>query len=215
MPATTPHFVMSMTNCIGAGRHAIPISNVSHCVFIALHNALLSASTTNADHEPARRYLLRVFTFIAQAFTDPYNIHVADDQQESRKSKGKGKNKDQAMAEATAKTSHQRPQHPMTAQMRDHLPDLCSADGILDVMALRSYIVLFIAFGGAAYDYRVDDGIHKNALPLKFDLAKDLEYAWTLALALDEHIVLNYEFEWQSNPPAPTSGADKYEWDIE
>ncbi|KAJ7871134.1 hypothetical protein B0H14DRAFT_3439590 [Mycena olivaceomarginata] len=61
MPAGIPHCVASMTNCIGLGHHGVPASNLSHCVFVTLHNTVLSESTTNADHKPARRFLIRIF----------------------------------------------------------------------------------------------------------------------------------------------------------
>ena len=79
-----PHCVISITHCIGAGRHGIPAANVSHCVFVSLHNAITAASTTNVDHEPARRFLVRMFIFVALAFTDLRNGADKDSKQTHR-----------------------------------------------------------------------------------------------------------------------------------
>lgn len=189
MPALM-HFVVSITNCIGVGRHAIPISSVSHCVFVTLHNVLLSSFTTNADHEPARRYLIRMFIFIALAFTDPHNTYAMDDDQSASQMKGKGK----AKPKGTDTYEQYRRRQPLTARMRAHLPDLTTADGLLDLIALRSFVVLFIALGNKAYDFQVTNGSLEEALPLDSQICREIEYAWTLVTALDDYIGQNYDF---------------------
>ncbi|KAJ7615065.1 hypothetical protein DFH06DRAFT_1146126 [Mycena polygramma] len=46
---------------------------------VTLHNTLVSSITTNADHEPARRFLIHIFIFVALAFTNPHNIGATDE----------------------------------------------------------------------------------------------------------------------------------------
>ncbi|KAF7361554.1 hypothetical protein MSAN_01189000 [Mycena sanguinolenta] len=164
MPASVPHCVISLTDCIGAGRHGIPASNISHCVFVTLHNTVLSSSTTNADHEPARRFLIRIFIFIVLAIVDPQN--------------------------GDYKSSM-----PRTSRMKAHLPDLTTEEGVLDILALRSFVVLFLALNGSGYSYRVDrTDKFKRLLPLDDETAKELSLAWKLAHDLDAAISSSFTF---------------------
>ncbi|KAJ7506272.1 hypothetical protein B0H11DRAFT_1904156 [Mycena galericulata] len=180
MPATTMHCVISITDCIGTGEHGIPISNACNCVLITLHNALVASITTNADHEPARRFLIRIFIFIALAFTNPHNTNPSEEYQQQR-------------------------QRSMPSRMFQHLPDVNTPDGILDVLALRSFVVLFVALTSSAYPYQVkNNGSHSHALPIHADMWQELSYAWTLALELDRHLHVNYEFK-VGQQPGPAS----------
>ncbi|KAJ7869764.1 hypothetical protein B0H14DRAFT_3440506 [Mycena olivaceomarginata] len=160
MPAGIPHCVASMTNCIGLGRHGVPASNLSHCVFVTLHNTVLSESTTNADHEPARRFLIRIFVFVVLAFVDIRNGGTA--------AGGLG-------------------QHP-TARMSAHLPDVTTCHGVLDLLALRSFVVLFSALNGTKYAYLVN-GREKNVLPMDVETAREMSLVWKLAHNIVEHIM--------------------------
>ncbi|KAJ7222665.1 hypothetical protein B0H12DRAFT_1241098 [Mycena haematopus] len=81
MQASAIHAVISKTDCIASGRHAIPMSNVSKCVLTTLHNVMLSSILTNADHEPARRVLLRIFALFALAVIDPLNKNTMAEEQ--------------------------------------------------------------------------------------------------------------------------------------
>ena len=85
MPAGMLHEVISKSDCIAIGRHGIPASNVTECVLTTLHNVMLSNVITNADHEPARRLLLRMFAFFAMAVLDPYNEQMLDEEFKSLK----------------------------------------------------------------------------------------------------------------------------------
>ncbi|KAJ7229924.1 hypothetical protein GGX14DRAFT_383885 [Mycena pura] len=176
MPAMIPHCVISITHCIGAGRHGIPAANVSHCVFVSLHNAITAASTTNVDHEPARRFLVRMFIFMALAFTDLRN----------------GADKD-------SKQTH-RP----TDSMRPHLPDLTTSSGIVDVLALRSFVILYLAFEGTRYAHAVGGG-HSWALPVDTALAQELSFAWMLAHNLVDHITHTFAFATAAPPVNSTA----------
>ncbi|KAJ7800741.1 hypothetical protein B0H14DRAFT_2615929 [Mycena olivaceomarginata] len=159
MPAGIPHCVASMTNCIGLGHHGVPASNLSHCVFVTLHNTVLSESTTNADHEPARRFLIRIFIFVALAFVDIRNGGTA--------AGGLG----------------QRP----TARMSAHLPDVTTCHGVLDLLALRSFVVLFLALNGTKYAYLVNE------------TAREMSLVWKLAHNIVEHITQTFVFETVSS----------------
>ncbi|KAJ7773549.1 hypothetical protein B0H14DRAFT_2632165 [Mycena olivaceomarginata] len=62
MPATMLHWVMTEAHSIATGRHGIAHSNITNSI------------TTNADHEPVRQLLLRIFIFIGAVLmypTDP------------------------------------------------------------------------------------------------------------------------------------------------
>ncbi|KAJ7026465.1 hypothetical protein C8F04DRAFT_1268106 [Mycena alexandri] len=162
IPATTMYCVLSITDCIATGVHGIPIGNALLCVLMMLHNSIVSSITTNADHEPARRFLLRIFIYISRAFTDA----------------------------AKAKKA-------VPTEMRQHLPDLGTADGILDVLALRSFVILFMALTSSAYPHQspAQCGPHARALPFNTNLWKEIMCSWTLALELDMHILEAFEFE--------------------
>ncbi|KAJ7839053.1 hypothetical protein B0H14DRAFT_2588232 [Mycena olivaceomarginata] len=166
MPAFIPHCVMSLTNCIGVGRHGIPASNLSHCVFVTLHNTVVADSTTNANHEPARRLLIRIFIFIALAFVDPQNGNPRTNHQSSRP----------------------------TSRMAAHLPDITTSNGVLDLLALRSFIVLFVALNGSSYASLVDRD-EKNIMQLEVEAARELSLAWKLAHDLVEHISSGFTFD--------------------
>ncbi|KAJ7815437.1 hypothetical protein B0H14DRAFT_3476200 [Mycena olivaceomarginata] len=178
MPAGIPHCVASMTNCIGLGRHGVPASNLSHCVFVTLHNTVLSESTTNADHEPARRFLIRIFIFVVLAFVDIRNGGTA--------AGGLG----------------QRP----TARMSAHLPDVTTCHGVLDLLALRSFVVLFLALNGSKYAYLVN-GTEKNVLPMGVETAREMSLVWKLAHNIVEHITQTFVFETVSSS-APVGARD-------
>ncbi|KAJ6487974.1 hypothetical protein C8R45DRAFT_1097823 [Mycena sanguinolenta] len=168
MPATFPHAVISLTDCIGVGRHGIPISNVSHCVYTTLHNTVVSRSTTNADHKPARRFLIRIFIFIVLAFVDPHN--GAD---------------------------HTRG---LSARTRDHLPDLSISDGVVDLLSLRSFVVLFIALNSSGYAYLVDKSkTDKDLLPVETEAARELSLAWKLAHDLIPFVSKSFTFKKTSH----------------
>ncbi|KAJ7748257.1 hypothetical protein B0H14DRAFT_2636593 [Mycena olivaceomarginata] len=166
MPAFIPHCVMSLTNCIGVGRHGIPASNLSHCVFVTLHNTVVADSMTNANHEPARRLLIRIFIFIALAFVDPQNGNPRTNHQSSRP----------------------------TSRMAAHLPDITTSNGVLDLLALRSFIVLFVALNGSSYASLVDRD-EKNIMQLEVEAARELSLAWKLAHDLVEHISSGFTFD--------------------
>ncbi len=198
MPATTLHCVVSITDCIATGKHAIPVSNVTNCVLITLHNALVSSITTNADHEPARRFLIRIFLFIALAFTDPLN-ETADADDSDKKVDG----------EAYKEYQQCRQQRPMPSRMLQHLPDLATSNGVLDVLALRSFVVLFMALTSSAYPYQVET-THCQALPVSSDVWEELLFAWTMALNLDEYLSEHYTFKrlQESGPESIEEAAD-------
>jgi hypothetical protein len=128
MPAFILHCVMSLTNCIGVGRHGIPASNLSHCVFVTLHNTVMADSMTNANHEPMRGLLIRIFIFITLAFVDPQNGNLRTNHQSSRP----------------------------TSWMVAHLPDITTSNGVLDLLVLCSFIVLFVVLNGSSYASVVD-----------------------------------------------------------
>ncbi|KAJ7736366.1 hypothetical protein DFH07DRAFT_779712 [Mycena maculata] len=173
MPAAKPHCVLTMSDSIGVGKHGIPMSNASNTVFITLHNVVVSSITTNADHEPARRFLTRIFIFVALAFTNPHNTDPA--------------------SVGAANT------YPLPDGILQHLPDIETADGVLDVLALRSFVILFVALTSSAYPH-----MQGRALPVNSEVWQELSYAWTLALDLDGHIVKRYSFE-RSNESGPES----------
>ncbi|KAK7017848.1 hypothetical protein R3P38DRAFT_3201506 [Favolaschia claudopus] len=125
MPATFIHSVLTTEHSIANGRHGIAASNLSNCVLVTLHNVLLSAVTTNADHEPARRFLIRIFIFIAFNLLDPLNTQA-----------------DPLRAAPT--NANLRP--PARAEsLLAHLPDITTVDGLLDLLALQSFVVLYMA----------------------------------------------------------------------
>jgi hypothetical protein len=157
-----------MTDCIGSGEHGAPMSNAKDLVLMSLHNTIVASETTNADHEPARRILIRLFEFIALALTDPDNCD----------NDGEGD------------------RQPIPERMLQHLPNITTPNGILDVLALRSFAVLFMALNSSAYAFLTPtaNGPHTHALPINSNVWDDVMCAWSLAHDLDRHILDTYEF---------------------
>ncbi|KAJ7845447.1 hypothetical protein B0H14DRAFT_2584763 [Mycena olivaceomarginata] len=60
MAAATVHAVRSIDDCIGVGSHFLN-RVLDKAVLVTFHNIMASRITTNADHEPVRRVLLRMF----------------------------------------------------------------------------------------------------------------------------------------------------------
>ncbi|KAJ7843587.1 hypothetical protein B0H13DRAFT_1909301 [Mycena leptocephala] len=179
---------------IAAGTHGIPISNATNCVLVAVHNVFVSSITTNADHEPARRFLNRIFIFVALAFTNPQNADPEAEEDE--------------MADAATYKKYREKQS-VPHRIRQHLPDLNTPDGILDVLALRSYVVLFLALTSSAYPYLVKsrNDWHSHALQVKSDIWQEVHYAWTMALELDDYLLDDYKFE----QVVPGTGPENFE----
>ncbi|KAF7335850.1 hypothetical protein MSAN_02331500 [Mycena sanguinolenta] len=151
MPATFPHAVISLNDCMGVGRHGIPISNLSHCVYTTLHNTVVS------------------------------NL---------------------AMAPAVAGEVR----GGLSARTREHLPDLATSDGIVDILALQSFVVLSVALNGSGYQYSVDkDKDNGDLLPLETEAARELSLAWKLAHDLVEFVSHAFIFEKIASPPPATS----------
>ncbi|KAJ7206723.1 hypothetical protein B0H12DRAFT_1080157 [Mycena haematopus] len=189
MPATLPHAVISLTNCIGVGRHGIPVSNLSHCVYVSLHNTVLAKSTTNADHEPARRFLVRIFIFTMLAFIEPRDG-----------SGGRGRE------------DNGRPR--LAARTTAHIPNLSTNDGVLDLLALRSFVVLVVALNSSSYEHAVERN-GSNLLPLETEAARELSLAWKLAHDVVQYVSHTFTFKRSatsvqsfSDIRAPTSFSD-------
>jgi hypothetical protein len=65
------------------------------------------------------------------------------------------------------------------------------------VLALQSYVVLFVAFTSLAYPYLVksQNNWHSHALQVKSDIWQEVLYAWTMALELNAYLLDKYKFE--------------------
>lgn len=162
-----------MDDSIGVGLHGVPISNSMNCVLTALHNCIAEKIHTNANHEIAREFLVKNFEFICSALVDPGNRVQA----EHRKQED---DDDECLPR----------------RIRDHLPDLESAEGILDVLALRSFVILYLALAPYAYDKMEKSTVGPySALPVDNKVWADVMCAWSMAVDLDEHIKECYTFK--------------------
>ncbi|KAF8181988.1 hypothetical protein K438DRAFT_1975934 [Mycena galopus ATCC 62051] len=191
LPATHLHCVMTMKDSIGAGRHGVPSSNITNVVLVTLHNTIVSPITTNADHEPARRFLLRIFIFVALALTDPHHEHFVDvEQHRQAASRMDGEAQQEYNADIDAHTVREKLRRLLDIPQRvlDHLPPLYIAEGALDYLALQSFIVLYVALLPTLYAHKVSDGIRRGALPIPADLWTELQYAWSLVILLTRWI---------------------------
>jgi hypothetical protein len=128
---------------------------------------MVSAITTNADHEPARQLLLRIFIFIGAVLMYPTDPEL-----------GRG---DAGHPASTAPFTM-----PETARL--HLPDLTQSEGVIDFLALRSFIALYPALITSAYAH----SIKASALPINDQLWQDVEIAWRFAVELDQYIDEHY-----------------------
>ncbi|KAJ7622460.1 hypothetical protein FB45DRAFT_1032127 [Roridomyces roridus] len=155
MPTPFLHLVITIEDSIGLGRHVVPAANITACVYTALHNTITGSATTNADHESARQFLVRIFIF--------WTLKLVD-------------------------------RGAPTRRERAHLPDLLRKEGVIDLLALRSFVVLFVALSRSLYkDSAVDQG-----LPLSDDMTKELSFAWKQAHAIVKHVEASYNFEVSS-----------------
>ncbi|KAJ7818153.1 hypothetical protein B0H13DRAFT_1922399 [Mycena leptocephala] len=105
----------------------------------------------------------------------------------------------------------------MPHRICQHLPDLNSPDSILNVLALRSYVVLFVALTSLAYPYLVksQNNWHSHALQVKSDIWQEVLYAWTMALELNAYLLDKYKFEQVvpgTGPEIFEEAADLYPW---
>ncbi|KAJ6620624.1 hypothetical protein B0H10DRAFT_1945921 [Mycena sp. CBHHK59/15] len=161
--ATFPHWVITEHHSVAIGRHGIANSNITNCILTSLHNVMLAHVTTNADHEPAREFLLRVFLFIAAAtlyYNDPsFGAYPPDEMPP-----------------------------PLPENVKLHMPDLLTVEGITDLLALRSFIILYIPLMSCVY-HQLNKA---NALPINADLWLDVQTAWRLAIELDVYIKDHY-----------------------
>lgn len=174
MPATIVHCVISITDCIGAGLHGLPISNASNLVLMCLHNTIVAKQTTNEDHRHARYTLLRLFQGVGIALVDPFNEEECqpDDSEEDE----------------------DRPEG-LPENVRTHLPDLTSSEGVLDLLALRSFSILLLALDSDAYtNAQTREGARAKVLPVSPEVFSQVMAAWSVVHALDEHIAADYEF---------------------
>ncbi|KAJ7214682.1 hypothetical protein B0H12DRAFT_1079171 [Mycena haematopus] len=189
MQASVIHAVISKTDCIASGRHAIPMSNVSECVLTTLHNVMLSSILTNADHEPARRVLLRMFALFALAIIDPQHRNsVATDETDDEPRAGKN-------AQLSSRSN------PI---LRTHTPEITSPQGIVDLLAVRSFTILFMPLSSALYNFIQDD-----VLPFDRVLFKEIRYLWSLANELDTCIAQRYTIRnTNGSDVLPTSFAE-------
>ncbi|KAJ7770711.1 hypothetical protein B0H16DRAFT_1715364 [Mycena metata] len=188
MPASTIHGVLSDDDCIGVGLHGVPMSNSTHCVLTALHNSIAGTIHTNANHEIARQFLLKNFQFVCMAMLDPrhrYGVCRGEDDNDN---------------EADDDDDDCLPQ-----RIRDHLPDLETAEGVLDLLALRSFVILYLALATGAYDEAEKStvGPYSWALPVGMQLWEDVMCGWMLVVDLDEHITNAYTFATRGNSALP------------
>ncbi|KAJ7810248.1 hypothetical protein B0H14DRAFT_2607535 [Mycena olivaceomarginata] len=86
----------------------------------------------------------------------------------------------------------------LTARMSAHLPDVTTCHGVLDLLALRSFVVLFLALNGTKYAYLVN-GREKNVLPMDVETAWEMSLVWKLAHNIVEHITQTFVFETVSS----------------
>ncbi|KAJ7738616.1 hypothetical protein B0H16DRAFT_1570262 [Mycena metata] len=170
MPTPNVHAVLTTEDAIGAGMHGVPASNTTNCILSALHNCIADEISTNASHEGARLFLVKNWQFFVTVLTDPGNHDALD-------------------ANSIKNTYIPR-------RVLEQVPDLESPSGILDILALRSYIILFFALTPSSYyNSRASPvGPYTHALNVTDKVWEEVTCAWTLALELDEHIKNAYEF---------------------
>ena len=160
MPAAKIHAVLTKADSIALGTHHVPMTNIMHCVLNALHNVIVSSFTTNADHEPARLILLKILQFVGISLVDPHST-----------------------SEGLEIDSDFEP----SQFLDDRLPDLLSRDGIIDLLALRSFAIIFLALATKAYA-SLRDGV----LSVSEAICREVESTWTVVAALDRFINYTY-----------------------
>ncbi|KAJ7688766.1 hypothetical protein B0H14DRAFT_3668967 [Mycena olivaceomarginata] len=163
------------------------------CVLVTLHNTMISAHTTNADHEPARRLFPRIFAFVALAFVDPHNAKYADEgvtySFETRRF---------VNGKSSIPSRPSRPGQRRTERMKAHLLDLQSPASVVELLALRAFVVLFLAFDSSAY--KVGDSRHSRAARhIGVGVPEELQFIWTLIVALYKYIEHQFDFRLRGN----------------
>ena len=79
------------------------------------------------------------------------------------------------------------------------IADLTTSSGIVDVLALRSFVILYLAFESTRYTDAVGGG-RSWALPVDTALAQELSFAWMLAHNLVDHITHTFAFVTVARP---------------
>ncbi|KAJ6447375.1 hypothetical protein C8R45DRAFT_948567 [Mycena sanguinolenta] len=93
----------------------------------------------------------------------------------------------------------------LTNKTKVHLPNLSTSSGIIDLLALRGFIVLVVALNSACYAHAVDRNVNSvPLLPLETEKARELSLAWKLAHDLMDHISTDFSFQ-QSRVPVESS----------
>ncbi|KAJ7021361.1 hypothetical protein C8F04DRAFT_1273791 [Mycena alexandri] len=173
MSATRVHCVLTIEDSIGAGMHGLPGSNTLYCVLTALHNLITDRISTNASHEKSRLFLAKNWEFFVIVLTDPGNSHVEDGRERGEEDKVY-----------------------VPQRICDHVPDLETADGILDILALRSYMILYFALTPSAYIGTKPSTVKPfaRALNITEHVWQAIMCSWGLAIQLDDYISENYNF---------------------
>ncbi|KAK6985125.1 hypothetical protein R3P38DRAFT_3230785 [Favolaschia claudopus] len=190
MPAGTMHWVLTSDDAIMAGRHLIPASNLLATIQVTLHNIMIANYTTNADHEAVRPVFIRIFGFIAQTYLDPRSSAYLQPTPVTATA-DKSNDEESARQRQYAAYEHARATAPLPPDVLAHVPDLTTPDGMLDLLALRSFTVLCHALHASAYKL-LNQGQKPNALPITAEAFADLDLAWDLAIELDHHIGSHY-----------------------
>ncbi|KAJ7222161.1 hypothetical protein GGX14DRAFT_558260 [Mycena pura] len=158
--ATTIHHVVTIEDSIGVGFRGVPITNITPCVFTILHTVLVPSLATNAGHEAARLILLKILQFVVLLIVDPY-------------SQSEGMKRDE--------------RYDPRRIYGGHLPDVTTKQGVVDLLALRSFAIIFLALDSQGYA-----SLRDGALPVTEALCKEVEATWTLIAALDRQLTNLY-----------------------
>ncbi|KAJ7511094.1 hypothetical protein B0H11DRAFT_1953928 [Mycena galericulata] len=152
MPPSAVHVVITSEDSIAIGAHMAPACHAERLVDSVNHNTFTSDVTTNVDHAPARRLLLRLWIFTADRLVGP-RTHT------------------------------------------EHLPVLTEHQGILDLLALRSFVILYLAIDPA--HYQTDE----HRLVVGKDVWAEVRVCWDLVVELDKYIEENYDMVFNNNAP--------------
>lgn len=144
MPAGYTHAVVTTEDSAGLGTHSMPISNIMHCVLNTLHLVLIDDVTTNVDPEPSRLIPIKIFQFVALVMIDPLA--------------------QQEFGERPTTCG-------LTEFWKGKVPDITKQDGLADLLALRSFVVIFLALGTESYL-----NLHKNGpLPVTETACREIQ----------------------------------------
>lgn len=169
------HFVISLEDTIAAGVHTIHAAQAEAAVQVVLHHSVTESFSTNASHDSVLWLLVRLYIFWVQNI-----LHRTSCAHFPRY------RLDFVTADYNPELDH------------EHVPNIETRRGLLELLFLHSYVVLYPSLNPAAYDSAAPTR-NQLGVPLAMEVERYREYEFALLCAvrlgayLDDCFDLRYD----------------------